>query len=118
VALEDPRTPENDLALLQVGQGAVATSSVAKRVWTQGDAVRHHLIDPRSGEPADSTWLSVTVVAQAAAEAEAFAKAILIAGPEQAQLFADQNPQIAYLAVDESGQIWGSPNSKEYLYVG
>jgi thiamine biosynthesis lipoprotein len=117
VALEDPRTPENDLALLQVGEGAVATSSVAKRVWKQGDVVRHHLIDPRSGEPADSTWLSVTVVAQVAAEAEAFAKAILIAGPGQAQLFVDQNPQIAYLAVDEGGQIWGSPNSKEYLYV-
>ena len=61
VALEDPRDPDQTLAVLRVGLGAVATSSIMKRRWQQGKLVRHHLIDPRSGQPAETDWLSVTV---------------------------------------------------------
>lgn len=61
VGLEDPRDPQVDITTLLLQEGAVATSSVAKRTWKQGNISRHHLIDPRTGEPADTLWLSVTV---------------------------------------------------------
>jgi len=105
VGLEDPRHPSEDLRTLQVQEGAVATSSVTKRVWKQGSTSRHHLIDPRSGEPAQTPWLSVTVLAPCAASAEAFAKAILIAGPEEAGALIERNPQITCFVVEGSGHI-------------
>ena len=85
VALEDPLQPENILTTLQVDPGAVATSTVTKRVWQQAGKNRHHIIDPRTGEPAISDWISVTVIAPHAYEAEVFAKALLIAGPQEAE---------------------------------
>jgi len=116
VALEDPRDPLQDLMILQVESGAVATSSVVKRSWQQGEKKRHHLIDPRTGEPAQTPWLSVTVFAPKAVLAETFAKAILIAGPDQAQALLGNNPGISYLAVDAEGQVVSSFAAKEEPY--
>jgi FAD:protein FMN transferase len=116
VAIEDPFHPEADLTALTVGQCAVVTSSVIKRRWKQGEAERHHLIDPRSGLPAESPWASVTVVADSAAQAEVLAKALLIAGEPGAAALLARHPAAACITVDFQGRLWGSENSKEYLY--
>lgn len=117
IALEDPRKPEQALALLRTGPGAVATSSVTRRKWQVGGSVMHHLIDPRRGAPAETDWLSVTVMAPHATVAEVYAKAILIAGSQEAQQVIAKRTDIAFIAVDASGELWGSANSKEYVDV-
>jgi thiamine biosynthesis lipoprotein len=117
VALEDPRDPDQTLAILRVGPGAVATSSTMKRRWQQGERVRHHLIDPRKGQPAETVWLSVTAIAPHAAAAEVFAKALLIAGPSEAEQIAVRRGDLAFIAVDRAGQLWGSKNAEEVLDV-
>ena len=115
VSLDDPRNPGETLSMLNIPPGAVATSSIAKRVWKQGEKQRHHLIDPRTGEPAETDWLSVTVIAAHAAMCEVFAKALLIAGPLEAQTIA-QTADISYLAVNREGNIVGTQESLEYIY--
>lgn len=118
VGLEDPRDPSKDLIDLWVDEGAVVTSSVVKRVWKLGGKTRHHLIDPRNGEPAETDWLSVTFFDQHAATAEAFAKAILIGGHEYADRLLKRHPGLDFLTVDERGGIWSSLDQKETVYVG
>jgi len=117
IGLEDPRNPAKDLFPLWVNEGAVATSSVAKRVWQQGDKARHHLINPQTGEPAQTPWLSVTFFSSHAAEAEAFAKAILIGGMEYARRLVEKDPQVNFLAVNPEGGVWSSLNRKEIMRV-
>ena len=118
VAIEDPLQPENDLTTLRVDPGAVATSAVTKRVWKQGEKQRHHLIDPRTGEPAVTDWLSVTVIAPHTYEAEVFAKALLIGGPQESEEIARKcGTQFSYLAVDHDRKIWGPQKSLEYINV-
>lgn len=108
VELEDPRDATNTLALLRVGPGAVATSSVTKRRWQRGDQVMHHLIDPRTGLPAQTDWLSVTVIAPHATTAEVFAKALLIGGSSEAKRIAAERSDMAFLTVNADGQVWDS----------
>jgi thiamine biosynthesis lipoprotein len=115
IELEDPRNADLALTRLNVPPGAVTTSSVAKRKWKQGETPRHHLIDPRTGEPAETDWLSVTVIAPHADMSEVFAKALLIAGPREAEMLAQNAPEIAYLAVDREGRIWGTLESLEFV---
>jgi len=116
IALEDPRNPDNDLITLQVEPGAVATSSVAKRTWHQNGVLQHHLIDPRSGVPAESRWISVTAFAPSGSAAEACAKAMLIGGSEFARILVSKNLQIYYLAVDKEGRVWVPEKGKEYSF--
>ncbi len=118
IALEDPRAPEQTLGVLRVNPGAVATSSVMRRRWEQGGAVRHHLIDPRRGAPAETDWLSTTVAAPNADTAEVYAKVLLIAGSRGAPALAGRRSDIAFIAVDQEGRLWGSDAAKELLEHG
>ena len=115
VEIEDPREPQKTAAVLRVGEGAVVTSSVSKRTWNQAGLARHHIIDPRSGEPAQTQWLSATVVAPRADLAEAYAKAFLIGGEAGARRLMIQRPRLALIAVEQDGRLMASPNAKEYL---
>ena len=117
VALEDPRDSAHTLAVLKLSPGAVATSAVTKRRWQQGGQERHHLIDPRTQRPAQSDWLSVTVIAPSAAEAEVYAKSILIGGTRESNRISGMGSGIEFIAVDHKGKLWGSKRSKEYLDV-
>ncbi len=117
IGLEDPRDPERDLTTLQVGPGAVATSSIAKRRWRQGRRQQHHIIDPRTGVPADTDWLSVSVIAPHATLAEVYAKALLIGGSHEVENITARRPEITYIAVDDAGKIWGSARAWEALHV-
>ena len=118
VALEDPRNAEQALAILRVGPGAIATSSVTRRRWQQGERLQHHLIDPRRGAAAESDWLSVTVIAPHATIAEAFAKSLLIAGSHGASEIAARRDDIAFIAVSQDGMLWSSEKAKEFLDDG
>jgi thiamine biosynthesis lipoprotein len=117
IGLEDPRDPDRDLTMLHLGPGAVATSSIVKRRWQQGRRTQHHIIDPRTGEPADTDWLSVSVIAPHATLAEVYAKALLIGGSREAENIAARRPEITYVAVDHNGQLWGSANISEEFNV-
>jgi thiamine biosynthesis lipoprotein len=115
VALEDPFAPSRDLAVLSVVSGAIATSSVMRRRWSRGGHEYHHLIDPRTSQPAESIWVSVTAAADHTAWAEVLAKSLLIAGPDEAYKLAIYDPAACFIAVDKNGKIWGSPNSGRLL---
>src|SRR6266566_9263481 len=59
---------------------AVATTGIAHRHWWQGNTLRHHILDPRTGLPAQSDLWSVTVVADRCEQAEVAAKVAFILG--------------------------------------
>ena len=68
-----------DKTLLLKDLGA-ATSGTTKRSWKGG----HHLIDPRTGLPAQSDLSEVSVLASTATDAEIFAKVALLLGSREA----------------------------------
>jgi thiamine biosynthesis lipoprotein len=118
VELENPLQPENILTSFKVDPGAVATSTVTKRTWKQGEKQRHHLIDPRTGVPAETEWLSVTVIAPHAYQAEVYAKVLLIAGPQESEaIIHNSRIQFSYLAVGRDMKIWGAQKILEHSYV-
>jgi thiamine biosynthesis lipoprotein len=78
-----------ELTLELSGSSALATSGRDRRRWRRGGRELHHLIDPRTGEPAESDLLRVTVVASDAVDAEVDAKTLFLAGAAAAALEAD-----------------------------
>ena len=116
VYLEDPRESERMISQIHVGSGGVATSSVMKRTWRLGGKLRHHLIDPRTGESAKTDWLSVTVIAPDIITADVYAKAILIGGQAELPNLIKANPELTYIAVEPNGKVSGSPNYRDYIY--
>ena len=66
-------------------RGAVATSGISRRSWIGADGrPAHHLLDPRTGEPAFTGIVQASALAPTAAQAEILAKAAILGGPAQA----------------------------------
>ncbi len=74
-------------ATIALSGGALATSGVGQRRWRQGERYRHHLIDPRTGEPVENDVWSVTVAARRCAQAEVAAKVALLLGEQEGGAF-------------------------------
>jgi len=66
--------------LVRLPAGAVATSSVTVRKWNRSGTVLHHIVDPRTGRPADGPWRTATVAAATCADANAASTAAIVAG--------------------------------------
>jgi thiamine biosynthesis lipoprotein len=67
---------------IRVVRGGLATSGVVSRHWRRGGREQHHLIDPRTGRPADSPWRQVTVSGASCLAADAAAKAAFLLGED------------------------------------
>jgi thiamine biosynthesis lipoprotein len=80
VGIEDPAGGPAPLAVVALGDGAIATSSVLRTRWEVDGRSVHHLLDPASGGPSRSGLLAVTVAASDPAWAEVWAKTLFIAG--------------------------------------
>ena len=73
-------TPEGPYALITIRDGGLATSSTAARRWQRGGDVLHHILDPRTGLPAEPVWRTVSVAAGSCADANAASTAAVIRG--------------------------------------
>ena len=72
--------PDGESVLLR--QGALATSSSAKRRWARNGTVQHHLIDPATGSPSASPWEQVTACGASCLAADIAAKAGFLLGED------------------------------------
>jgi thiamine biosynthesis lipoprotein ApbE len=73
-------TPEGPYALIAIRDGGLATSSTKARRWQHGGDVLHHILDPRTGLPAEPVWRTVSVAAGTCADANAASTAAVIRG--------------------------------------
>lgn len=94
LTLEHPLHPDRWMASLHLTDGALATSTVTKRRWQKDGKAHHHLIDPRTGRPADTDSLSVSVVARRTMLAEIFAKVALLLGAEDGMAYLASLPDV------------------------
>ncbi|BAS27756.1 FAD:protein FMN transferase [Limnochorda pilosa] len=104
LTVEDPWHPERLLARLPMGDGAVATTSLGRRRWWKDGVVRHHVIDPRTGEPARTDALAVTAWADTAEAADVGAKVLLVLSPGEREDWLGRLGLMGALVVGSDGR--------------
>ena len=80
----------------------MATSSDAHRALSPGRV--SHVIDPRTGQPADSL-LSATAVAPNGAASDYLSTAAFVGGVELARRMAAARPTTAFILLDRKGEL-------------
>jgi thiamine biosynthesis lipoprotein len=120
VAISTPWTDDDgepaDLFTLWLANQALATSGVDYRHWQQNGRAAHHLIDPATGQPADTDGLTVTILADDAAQTEAWATATLVAG-SNAGMDALLDADLAGLMVLKNGSVLVTPPMHQHLQL-
>jgi len=100
VAIEKPSLEQGGIQqVIVLENNAVATSGDYRNYFEKEGKRYSHTIDPRSGFPITHNLASVTVVDNTAARADALATGMMVLGPEQALLVAEQNGIAVYLLV-------------------
>lgn len=102
------RGPE-PVALASLASGAVATTSASVRRWATGAGSAHHLIDPRTGQPADRSLRSVTVLAADATRAEVLTKVAWLAGPDEGAALVEATGAAALFVHDDGATTTAGP---------
>jgi thiamine biosynthesis lipoprotein len=110
-----PLKPEQFIARLNLHHRAVATSTIAKRRWQRNGQTMHHLIDPRTGQPAQTDALSVSVITDRTVMAEIYAKVVLILGVEQGLAYLQSLPGVEGLIYTAESEIVYTAGLEEIL---
>lgn len=97
VAVENPLQEREPYTVFQISEGAVATSGNYRNYFEVGGQRFSHTIDPRTGRPVTHALLSVTVVADDAMTADAWATALIVLGEREGLSVAQENDLAALL---------------------
>ncbi|MHC1682943.1 MAG: FAD:protein FMN transferase [Clostridiaceae bacterium] len=108
--------------LLERGKCLGAVNATNKTVVTSGDYVRyfekdnkkyHHILDPRTGYPADSSLISTTIVSEKSIDADALSTAIFILGLEDGIKLIDNQKGIEAIFITKDKEIYVTEGLKE-----
>ena len=106
VGLRHPMRPQQRVAEFFLRDRALGTSGSGTQFFHAAGRRYGHVLDPRSGRPAEGVF-SATVLAPTAAEADALSTAFYVLGPDRAKEICQQRPELA-MAIVCSGSREGA----------
>ena len=111
VGIEDPRETSRIVGVVRLKSGqALGTSADDRRFFIKGDKRYSHIIDPRTGFPADKGIASVTVITDDATRADILTKALFLHDVQWDLAFAARNG-IGAVIIEDNGKIWTTPGT-------
>ena len=114
VAVQSPDDTEDYLGVLSIQDKAVITSGGYERYFEQDGVTYHHIIDPKTGYPAENGLVSVTIVSSDGTLADGLSTSLFIMGEEKAAEFwkVHSNEFEAIFATDD-GTIYVTEGLKD-----
>jgi thiamine biosynthesis lipoprotein ApbE len=97
------QVPEGPAQVVAIAQGGLATSSTTARRWRRGGDTLHHILNPRTGWPAEQVWRTVSVTARTCADANIASTAAIIRGLRAPAWLAELRMPARLVAAD--GQV-------------
>jgi thiamine biosynthesis lipoprotein len=113
IALVNPDDTTQSLASFLVKGQAVTTSGNYERYFNPDKSV-HHIINPKTGFSADEC-ISVTIIAEDGAMADALATGVFVLGPGDGMDLIEKLDDVEVLIVDTSRNIYQSSGLSEYM---
>ena len=84
IAVKNPADTESYLGVVSAADKFIVTSGVYERYFEENGVRYHHIIDPKTGSPAESGLVSVTVLCENGAWADALSTACFVLGTDGA----------------------------------
>lgn len=101
------QNPDGDgiAAKIKVSESAVVTSGGYQRNFTSDGKTYHHIIDPKSGTPAQSGIISATVICDDPVLADGMSTALFVMGKEKAIEYYNKYKNIDFILIDKNGEF-------------
>lgn len=114
VAITDPDDNSKSIGTLKISDKAVVTSGGYQRYFEENGQIYHHIIDTKTGYPADSGLKSVTVVSDDDTLADALSTSLFVMGLEKSGKFYSENSSLfGAVFITDKGEIYVTDNLKD-----
>lgn len=115
IGIQNPYGQRGDILLtLEITDDAVVSSGAYERNFKIGDKVYHHILDPKTGYPAETGISQVTVVGKNSALCDAYSTGIFVMGRQKAEKLHENSGDFEYIIV-ENDTIFISKNLKDKI---
>lgn len=108
IAVQDPRSPEEWVAIIEMDEGSVATSGDYQRFFEEGGEIFHHILDPRTGFPSGNVS-SVSILAADTLMSDALSTAVFVLGLEKGMELLKSLDGVEGVIIDKEGEIHLTP---------
>lgn len=106
VAIQDPRVPKKLAEKVEMTDRALATSGDYEQFFIFENKRYSHIIDPRTGYPADTGVVSATVVAPDALTADVLSTSFLVMGRQKGAELLKKFSGVSAKLIDADGKIY------------
>jgi thiamine biosynthesis lipoprotein len=103
IGVRHPIRPGKTLARIRLQDRALGTSGAANQFFRYQGRRYSHILDPRTGWPAQNVF-SCTALAPTAALADALSTAFFVLGPHGAQAYCRDHPEVGALMICSDGE--------------
>ena len=117
VGVRDPRgARDQSFAVAPIKDHSFSTSGDYERAFVKDGVRYHHILDPRTAQPARASR-SVTIMAKDAFTADAWSKVLFILGAKQAMALVEKLPDFDAVFVDADNHVIMSSGLKDRVKV-
>ncbi len=114
IGIKDPRG-EGYFATLELLDEAIVTSGDYERYFEKDGQRYHHILDPKSGYPAQGVR-QVTITGPNGALADALATAVMVLGANEGLKLLAAYPAYGAIIIDNKNELYVTQNLKKRLY--
>jgi thiamine biosynthesis lipoprotein len=112
IGIKSPRNKEKFIAELPLTNISVSTSGDYERFFLKDNVMYHHIISPKTGQPARGTQ-SVTIIAPDTMTSDALSTAVFVLGPVAGLKLVEKLKGVAVVVVDDKGVVLYSSGFSE-----
>ena len=108
----DPNDSDSSVvATIACADGTLVTSGLYERSFVADGTLYYHILDPRTGYPAQTDLVAVSVRGADSTTADAYATLLFMLGRDGALDFLAAHPDLSALLIDTAGGITCTPDS-------
>jgi len=118
IGIQDPREGRgNVMAIVDAVDKTIVTSGNYERYFEEDGKLYHHILDPKTGYPAENNLLSVSIISENSFDADALSTAIYVMGLERGMKFIENLEDVDVMFITEELEVYLSSGLKEIVEI-
>lgn len=118
IGIQDPRSGRGNVAaVIDVIDQTIVTSGNYERYFEEDGKIYHHILDPKTGYPAENNLLSVSIISKNSFDADALSTAVYVMGLEKGMEFIKKMEKVEAMFITKNLDVYISPGLKDIIKI-
>jgi len=118
IGIQDPREGRgNVMAIVDAVDLTIVTSGNYERYFKEDGKLYHHIIDPKTGYPAENNLLSASIISENSFDADALSTAVYVMGLEKGMEFIEKLENVDVMFITKELDVYLSSGLKDIVEI-